>query len=821
MLDGLNECPLMHWDRAISDIKQFLNTYTKVNFIMSCRSRDCPDIFQLPVLLLKPMDQRTVNRFIVHSFHSDPDREKKVENFKAMLSGNYADIIRNPLLLNIAVNVYRDMGGILPNNPGILSRNFFDNWIRRENLKKKKNLSTARTLIMLELAGWIGNFLQNRGEVRTSREAVWGVIRAFLQRYIERITIQKELYSSDILLDELLGMGLLLETTGRVKFYHQLFQEFFSGYCLLHQSPEDAVRRLGYSWWDESLRIFAGLTEDATFLVHEALQKSNVFTAARLVQSCETCDNEQRLALYRKLLYMLFDKFSLNRERAQDLLATDSDSKIDFLLQKLIESDPEENHENVYRLISKKRGSLQVQKRKTDSYGLSDKVIQSGISEKYPAYAKSLAQVLKNVAQRVDINNVSDRAVELREVSSVFGSQEVEKVLVSYKNAASDSNRPLFVSWCFSIIRERDIFGCLFELYSNEQIFRLYPDVETWDDSCEKHIRVLINSIFNRDVDQVWLNELLYIRLIQAIDINFAKLYAEVLRSKLNDSRFSYEKMRFAVQQLRDYDREYAEETILSWLDRESDNRHTVTLLQFLATYGLLDRNIHTGIELFERMKKEYKIYFPELLARSGAVSALHFLMNIVQDESHDLILRSISLNAMEWVAGENEIEFLQELVQSDKKELYDTAYYVLESVRERKRYDAKIFAEETAGDMALDILMDDAKPVQSSRQVRVSVFEDDQKIVLINGIQVKLGAVSGKLFYFLAKNTTLGSYRSADEICEYLRRQDLYLEKSAVRNRIADIRKKIVKTLEGRIDAHYFLENARRFGYKINAKID
>ncbi len=118
---------------------------------------------------------------------------------------------------------------------------------------------------MLKLAGWIGNFLQNRGEVRTSREAVWGVIRAFLQRYIERITIQKELYSAGILLDELLGMGLLLETTGRVKFYHQLFQEFFSGYCLLHQSPEDAVRRLGYSWWDESLRIFAGLTEDATF----------------------------------------------------------------------------------------------------------------------------------------------------------------------------------------------------------------------------------------------------------------------------------------------------------------------------------------------------------------------------------------------------------------------------------------------------------------------------------------------------------------------------------------------------------------------------
>lgn len=821
ILDGLNECSLTVWEQAVQDIKHFLTQYTGTHFILSCRTRDFPDIFHLSILSIRPLSDTSIDKFIFRALKDVEEKDKKREDLKELLYGGYPEVIRNPLLLAIAVDVYRESNWELPANRGALFRKFFEIWFHRESLKLRKSAPTTRIMIMFELTGAIGYYMQNRGEVRTSREAVWGVIRTFLERYIDRNVISKEHYTADALLDELFGMGLLIETGGKVKFYHQLFEEFFAGYNLLREHVEEAVKRLEYAWWEEPLQFYVGLTDDATPVISQVLQNNTVFNAAKLLKACDTCDNELRPVIYRQLFEMLTDKFSLNRMKAKEYLITLPDTRIDLLLEGLLQSNENEQLLKVCQSIQDARQLRKKSVYDLGKYAAAQAAYTPHVSENKEVYSGSIAQLIRRLERYISLENVETSAISLREASIAIGAEILRKELYTLIRLQSDSNKILFLAWCLSIIKEIRVIDCLIEAVPPEQLKACIPDAADWQDDLEPDTRIMLNILFNPAVKPLWRLELAQFDLLNKVESDVSKPFAGALKSVLDNPDFTGEHITFLLQILWDFDLENAEEYILEWLKEGIHGTHRETLLCFLTQYGLSEKHFEAGSQLFEEAPAELQKYFPELLAKSGTRRSLSFLMNLTQDESMPLELRSAALSAMQWQAGKEELPFLQERVNSDIPAIYDPAYRVLNLIKQRLQYDIKIFSAETAEEMALDYLMDEEKVLKTPGLARVIINQEDHKSAVINGVRIKFGAVSGRIFFYLAKNSSLGNYHTIEEIRAYLERQDLYLDNSAVRNRIADIRRNIRNALEGRVDPHYVIENARRFGYRVNASVE
>ncbi|KPK91355.1 hypothetical protein AMJ80_07410 [bacterium SM23_31] len=821
ILDGLNECSLTVREQAVRDIKHFLTQYADTHFILSCRTRDFPDIFHLSVLSIRPLSEASIDKFLFQALNDVEEKDKKRKNLKEQLYGGYPEVIRNPLLLSIAVDVYRKSNWELPTNRGALFRKFFEIWIHRESLKLRKSSPAERIIIMLELTGAIGYYMQNRGEVRTSREAVWGVIRTFLDRYIDRSVISKEHYTADALLDGLLGMGLLIETGGKVKFYHQLFQEFFAGYNLLRERVEEAVKRLEYAWWDEPLKFYVGLTGDAAPVISRALQNNTVFDAAKLLKACDTCGSELRPVIYRQLFEMLTDKFSLNRMKAKEYLSILPDKEIDLLLEGLLQVNENERLLKVYRTIKDARELRKKSAYDFGKYAEAQAAQAQHVSENKAALSGSIAQLIRRLERNISGEITESSVIFLREASMAIGAEILQKELYTLIRSQSDSNKILFLAWCLSVIKEMRGIDCLIEAVPPKQLEECLPDAADWQDDLEPDTRIMLNILFNPAAKPLWRLEFAQFDPLNKAGSGVLKTFAGALKSALGNPDFTGEHITFLLQILWDIDPENAEEYMLEWLKEEIHRTHGETLLCFLTQYGLSEKHFEAGRQLFKESPAELQKYFPELLAKSGYRSSLGFLMNLAQNESIPLELRSAALSAMQWQAGWEELPFLQERANSGIPEIYDPAYRVLNLIKQRLQYDVKIFSAETADEMALDYLMNEEKVLRKSGVARVIIHQEDHKSAVINGVRIKFGAVSGRIFFYLAENSSLDKYHSIDEIRAYLKRRELYLDNSSVRNCIAGIRRKIRNALEGRIDPHHVIENARRLGYRVNASVE
>lgn len=820
ILDGLNECPLRLWEHAVHDIRHFHTTFPHTHTIVSCRSRDFPDLFQLSVLSLRKLSTASVDRFVEKSLQGVKNFKSKCDQFKKYFYREYPQIISNPLILSISLKVYRDSGWELPANYGKLFRKFFVLWFKNESLKLRKSAATARTMITLELAGTIGFYLQNRGEVRTSIMAVWGVITSFLERNIHRSVVKREVYTADALLDELLGMGLLIETEGRVKFYHQLFQEFFAGYHLLQSPIDDAVMRLEYSWWNEPLEFYEGLVDDPTPLIHEALQKNTVFDAARLLKASDGCSREVRLIVYKDLIAMCSDKFQLNREKARSFLSRIQDEQLDVLIEQVIDSSESDQLKDVCRSIQKDRSERSRQKDDLN-YKLSKNLETGKISELHFSYSGSMRDFFKKLQKSISEENIDLSAVKTREIAAKIGIELFEKELYRLVQAGDDVNWILFLTWCIATVKETHSIHSLLEIHSTEKLAGLFPDKSKWQPDLDLITRVMANIILDPKVERIWRLEFAQIGLYDAPDPEIVAPFAKALGSLLKIPDLHDEHARYLIQILWDLEPEYAEEFFIKLLENGLPAKYESIVLKFLKGYGLSEVHFESGLDLFDKAKDEHRVHFPELLAKTNSRNSLSFLMNLIKDESQPLALRSEAISAMQWKARKDEVPFLQELNASNVPELYDPAYRVLDKLKRRLRDEEKIFAAENAEDIALDYLLDEDELIKSPLRPRIIINEDAQRSVIINNVRIKFGSVSGRIFFFLAKNSSLGSYYSIEDIRSYLERQDLYLDASSVRNRISDIRKNIVRSLEGRIDPHYLIENARRFGYRINADVE
>ncbi|MCH7782069.1 hypothetical protein IID62_03300, partial [candidate division KSB1 bacterium] len=684
ILDGLNECPLNLWDHAVRDIKHFLALYPKTSCIISCRSRDFPDLFHISVLSVRPLSLDEIDKFIANTLQDVEDFSSKRDTFKSTFYREFPQIVSNPLILTMALKVYRESNWELPLNYGRLFRKFFVLWFSSESIKLRKTSTTAGVMIMLELAGSIGFFLQNRGEVRTSQEAVWGVIRKFLERNIERSVLKKDRYTADTLLDELLGMGLLTETDGRIKFYHQLFQEFFAGYRLLGEDLEETVRRLDFPWWDEPLHFYAGLTDDVSPLIGEALSRNTVFSAANLLKASDNCNDKLRLTVYNNLLSMLTDKFELNREKSGNFLSTIRDDQIDNLLDQAISSDENEMLRKACEKIQKDR----KESRPGDGLGIyekSSKPETGNVADSRTLYSGSVSNFISKFERRINRDNISAIGAEIRKFAVTFGEELFTKELIKITKISFEVNRVLFLSWCVSIIKNLPAVEYLCESLPGDHLKKVFPDKLKRVQGIGTSMRISANIALDPNVAMVWRLE--YSRFDPAgrggvPAEEYAKQFSQAFLANVmwekpspaGKDEYKDEDIDFLLQVIWDLGPALAETFILETFKKIMHKTSGVLFIKFLKQYGLTEHCFKLGLQLFEIAPQESRIHFPELLAKTDYRNSLSFLMNLIKDEEQALELRSAALSAMNWHARKDEVPFLQELVNSDIPDLYDPA---------------------------------------------------------------------------------------------------------------------------------------------------
>ena len=99
-------------------------------------------------------------------------------------------------------------------------------------------------------------------------------------------------------------------------------------------------------------------------------------------------------------------------------------------------------------------------------------------------------------------------------------------------------------------------------------------------------------------------------------------------------------------------------------------------------------------------------------------------------------------------------------------------------------------------------------------------LYKDMKEIIEVENVVIKLGLVSGLIFFLIAVNTTNCKPINIDSIVSKLDENGIYIQKIRIKGRIADIRKKIKAKFGEKINPHFLIENIRKYGYRINASV-
>jgi hypothetical protein len=173
--------------------------------------------------------------------------------------------------------VYAAGGGVLPANPGRLLTAFVDTLLGREE-RRCEQVRWPGSATLCRALGRLAFAMQRAGERGTAVDYNWAVVQ-----------IDREAPDPAHVVN-LAASATLLETSGgRVRFVHQLVQEYFAALAWAELIATGENLRLYWpngwnepSGWEETVIILAGFHPDMTTLIERLLQV-NPAVAARCV----------------------------------------------------------------------------------------------------------------------------------------------------------------------------------------------------------------------------------------------------------------------------------------------------------------------------------------------------------------------------------------------------------------------------------------------------------------------------------------------------------------------------------------------------------
>ena len=327
LLDGFDELATKESQtKAAEQIHGFVQKYPLCRFIVTSRIAGYHDeLSGFTRLELMDFDEKQMKEFIDHWFgQGEPKKAASMWN-AVKENENIEKLARNPLLMTIIAIIYEEDQELPQGRAALYERSvdvLLSRWDKAKKLKNKFSPEN-KEFILRQLA--YENHCLNRRAM--SHLEIMGII----DRYASRIGLKKEEYES--FLAEIWERSYLLRQIAveTYDFLHLSFQEYFTA-LELREQPDGIgtiIKHIDESWWEEPTLLYAGISRDATELIHRIQKEvpediffSNLILAGNCIADAPFTESK----LKEEIVQTLWDfyqegEFRLLRNKSKEVLS--------------------------------------------------------------------------------------------------------------------------------------------------------------------------------------------------------------------------------------------------------------------------------------------------------------------------------------------------------------------------------------------------------------------------------------------------------------------------------------------------------------------
>ncbi|MCY7277793.1 MAG: NACHT domain-containing protein, partial [Phormidesmis sp. CAN_BIN44] len=275
LLDGLDEVGSAARSQIIQKLKDFLDTYEKCRFVMTCRSQVYRGEFSDRVdrtLEVVEFTDVQMRRFL-KAWAMPP--EKSIDQLMQTLRDRprILELARNPLLLTIIAYLYCDTPFVLPHSRSEFYQKSTDilleSWDQARQTPNVYKMREKR-LVLRHLAAC----LQEQQE-SDRRSLDFRSVFTQVSTVLPSLNLDAGKDTEPLLKEVIERSGLLMEIDGgdRYQFAHLTLQEFFVA-DQFRDRADDLVARFGADAiaWREPIKLWCGLVGNSTSLIERIYQ---------------------------------------------------------------------------------------------------------------------------------------------------------------------------------------------------------------------------------------------------------------------------------------------------------------------------------------------------------------------------------------------------------------------------------------------------------------------------------------------------------------------------------------------------------------------
>lgn len=303
LLDGLDEIPSQHLNRAITQIQDFVNKYKDNRFIISCRTAAYQGGFNnLVNVEMADFDDEQIQQFINNWFCREQDLDVSVAEscWQLLNADGYQatkELAHTPLLLTFLCLVF-DESQVFPKNRAALYKDALDILLRRWSAEKRiqrdpiyKDLTIQLEEMLLAKIAY-EQFSQDR--LFFDKQTVIREIQGYLT---ENLNAPKNLDGEDVLRAIQIQQGILVgRSSDTLSFSHLTLQEYLTAQYIVdrHLVYELVSQHLTDDRWREVFLLVAGSMRGDTDLILKkmALETGKLIDTDRLKALIDWADTK-------------------------------------------------------------------------------------------------------------------------------------------------------------------------------------------------------------------------------------------------------------------------------------------------------------------------------------------------------------------------------------------------------------------------------------------------------------------------------------------------------------------------------------------------
>jgi hypothetical protein len=283
LLDGLDEIPSQHLDRAITQIQDFVNKYKDNRFIISCRTAAYQGGFNnLVNVEIADFDDEQIQQFINNWFCREQDLDVAVAEacWQLLNADGYQatkELAHTPLLLTFLCLVY-DESQIFPKNRAALYKDALDILLRRWSAEKRIQRDPIYKEMTIQLEEMLlakiayEQFSQNH--LFFDKQMVINEIQEYLST---NLNAPKYLDGENVLRAIQIQQGILVgRSSDTLSFSHLTLQEYLTAQYIVDRQLIDELvtQHLTDRRWREVFLLVAGLMRNGGDTLLEKMAKT-------------------------------------------------------------------------------------------------------------------------------------------------------------------------------------------------------------------------------------------------------------------------------------------------------------------------------------------------------------------------------------------------------------------------------------------------------------------------------------------------------------------------------------------------------------------